>query len=90
MGRDGRVMRIISETLEAHPARIFTYAELAGFAYPFAPEIGHAQLVAVGRAIRNLEVRKKVSVDAGGTYSGRPIEARRHSVPRALWSGRRM
>jgi len=61
----GCVMRIIRETIEAHPDRRFTIVELAEFAYPNAPSIERKHLVAVRAAVKKLPDR--VEIEKEGT-----------------------
>jgi hypothetical protein len=81
----GRVMRVIGETIMAQPKRRFTLAELAKLAYPDKPA-SHAQLVAVGRAVRKLEatqeVPRRTKPTSGSTSRG---SACAHHQPVDIW-----
>jgi hypothetical protein len=57
----GNVMIAISEAIDAHPARRFTFAELAALAYP-GETIERWHLVSVRRAVRSLVTRQRVSI----------------------------
>jgi hypothetical protein len=64
----GKVMRLVSETLAAHPDTRFTYATLAKLVYPGEP-ITRPKLVAIGRAVRKLEAAQALSPGKWTDYS---------------------
>jgi hypothetical protein len=71
----GWLMRVIGETLEAHPARRFTLADLAGLAWS-GETITRARLVAVACAVKSLEANSKASPGSKAEYP--PHGRRRH------------
>jgi hypothetical protein len=59
----GRIMRSITDAIEAEPKRHFTFAELAAIAYGGEP-ITRSRLVVVRRVVQEFEAAKRVSLGA--------------------------